>query len=101
MQEVRSPKILPIICTLVRGQTTASEPSGSINATPLAGKAPDELIPAVASADKDNRQLNLLLVHSADEHLQASGPSERHPLPGTGHPDSNVNRQLVINALTG
>lgn len=37
---------------------------------PLAGNAPNELIPAIASADKDNRQLNLLLVHSADDHLQ-------------------------------
>ncbi|MGD1136540.1 DNA primase, partial [Escherichia coli] len=62
-------------------------------------KAPDELIPAVASADKDNRQLNLLLVHSADEHLQGVVRLNGTLYPALATPTTN-NRQLVINALT-
>lgn len=55
---------------------------------PLAGKAPDELIPAVASADKDNRQLNLLLVHSADEHLQGVVRLNGTLYPALKYPDN-------------
>lgn len=66
---------------------------------PLAGKAPDELIPAVASADKDNRQLNLLLVHSADDHLQGVVRLNGTLYPALATPSAD-NRQLVINALT-
>lgn len=65
MQEVRSPKNPPNNLYIGEDRQPASEPQDQSMRLPLAGKAPDELIPAVASADKDNRQLNLLLVHSA------------------------------------
>ncbi|HCO2370565.1 TPA: DNA primase, partial [Escherichia coli] len=64
MQEVRSPKNPPNNLYIGEDRQPASEPQDQSMRLPLAGKAPDELIPAVASADKDNRQLNLLLVHS-------------------------------------
>ena len=66
---------------------------------PLAGNAPNELIPAIASADKDNRQLNLLLVHSADDHLQGVVRLNGTLYPALATPSAD-NRQLVINALT-
>ncbi|KAB0121794.1 DNA primase, partial [Escherichia coli] len=69
MQEVRSPKNPPNNLYIGEDRQPASAPQDQSMRLPLAGNAPNELIPAIASADKDNRQLNLLLVHSADDHL--------------------------------
>ncbi|MCA7487913.1 DUF5710 domain-containing protein [Escherichia coli] len=99
MQEVRSPKNPPNNLYIGEDRQPASEPQDQSMRLPLAGKAPDELIPAVASADKDNRQLNLLLVHSADEHLQGVVRLNGTLYPALATPTTN-NRQLVINALT-
>ncbi len=99
MQEVRSPKNPPNNLYIGEDRQPASEPQDQSMRLPLAGKAPDELIPAVASADKDNRQLNLLLVHSADEHLQGVVRLNGTLYPALATPTAD-NRQLVINALT-
>ncbi|HGF6226492.1 TPA: LPD7 domain-containing protein, partial [Escherichia coli] len=99
MQEVRSPKNPPNNLYIGEDRQPASEPQDQSMRLPLAGKAPDELIPAVASADKDNRQLNLLLVHSADEHLQGVVRLNGTLYPALATPSAD-NRQLVINALT-
>ncbi len=99
MQEVRSPKNPPNNLYIGEDRQPASEPQDQSMRLPLAGKAPDELIPAVASADKDNRQLNLLLVHSTDEHLQGVVRLNGTLYPALATPTTN-NRQLVINALT-
>ncbi|HBN3454765.1 LPD7 domain-containing protein [Escherichia coli] len=99
MQEVRSPKNPPNNLYIGEDRQPASEPQDQSMRLPLAGKAPDELIPAVASADKDNRQLNLLLVHSADDHLQGVVRLNGTLYPALATPSAD-NRQLVINALT-
>lgn len=38
------------------------------------GDAPEELIPVLGSVDKETRQLNLLLVQSAEDNLQEYPP---------------------------
>ncbi|EER5512163.1 DNA primase [Escherichia coli] len=99
MQEVRSPKNPPNNLYIGEDRQPASAPQDQSMRLPLAGKAPDELIPAIASADKDNRQLNLLLVHSADDHLQGVVRLNGTLYPALATPSAD-NRQLVINALT-
>lgn len=99
MQEVRSPKNPPNNLYIGEDRQPASEPQDQSMRLPLAGNAPDELIPAIASADKDNRQLNLLLVHSADDHLQGVVRLNGTLYPALATPSAD-NRQLVINALT-
>ena len=98
MQEVRSPKNPPNNLYIGEDRQPASAPQDQSMRLPLAGNAPDELIPAIASADKDNRQLNLLLVHSADDHLQGVGRLNGTLYPALATPSAD-NRQLVINAL--
>ncbi|HDW8119449.1 TPA: DNA primase, partial [Escherichia coli] len=99
MQEVRSPKNPPNNLYIGEDRQPASAPQDQSMRLPLAGNAPDELIPAIASADKDNRQLNLLLVHSADDHLQGVVRLNGTLYPALATPSAD-NRQLVINALT-
>ncbi|MEE7152209.1 DUF5710 domain-containing protein [Escherichia coli O2:H6] len=99
MQEVRSPKNPPNNLYIGEDRQPASAPQDQSMRLPLAGNAPNELIPAIASADKDNRQLNLLLVHSADDHLQGVVRLNGTLYPALATPSAN-NRQLVINALT-
>ncbi|EES5346596.1 DNA primase [Escherichia coli] len=99
MQEVRSPKNPPNNLYIGEDRQPTSAPQDQSMRLPLAGKAPDELIPAIASADKDNRQLNLLLVHSADDHLQGVVRLNGTLYPALATPSAD-NRQLVINALT-
>ncbi|EPF7203621.1 DNA primase, partial [Salmonella enterica subsp. enterica serovar Bredeney] len=99
MQEVRSPKNPPNNLYIGEDRQPASAPQDQSMRLPLAGNAPNELIPAIASADKDNRQLNLLLVHSADDHLQGVVRLNGTLYPALATPSAD-NRQLVINALT-
>ncbi|EES4170733.1 DNA primase [Escherichia coli] len=99
MQEVRSPKNPPGNLYIGEDRQPASAPQDQSMRLPLAGNAPNELIPAIASADKDNRQLNLLLVHSADDHLQGVVRLNGTLYPALATPSAD-NRQLVINALT-
>ncbi|HGV7777215.1 TPA: LPD7 domain-containing protein [Escherichia coli] len=99
MQEVRSPKNPPNNLYIGEDRQPASAPQNQSMRLPLAGNAPNELIPAIASADKDNRQLNLLLVHSADDHLQGVVRLNGTLYPALATPSAD-NRQLVINALT-
>ncbi|ELR8856001.1 DNA primase [Escherichia coli] len=99
MQEVRSPKNPPSNLYIGEDRQPASAPQDQSMRLPLAGNAPNELIPAIASADKDNRQLNLLLVHSADDHLQGVVRLNGTLYPALATPSAD-NRQLVINALT-
>ncbi|EIX4510668.1 DNA primase [Escherichia coli] len=99
MQEVRSPKNPPNNLYIGEDRQPASAPQDQSMRLPLAGNAPNELIPAIASADKDNRQLNLLLVHSADAHLQGVVRLNGTLYPALATPSAD-NRQLVINALT-
>lgn len=99
MQEVRSPKNPPNNLYIGEDRQPASAPQDQSMRLPLAGNAPNELIPAIASADKDNRQLNLLLVHSADDHLQGVVRLNDTLYPALATPSAD-NRQLVINALT-
>ncbi|HEA8521821.1 TPA: DNA primase [Escherichia coli] len=99
MQEIRSPKNPPNNLYIGEDRQPASAPQDQSMRLPLAGNAPNELIPAIASADKDNRQLNLLLVHSADDHLQGVVRLNGTLYPALATPSAD-NRQLVINALT-
>ncbi|EGK4151309.1 DNA primase [Escherichia coli] len=99
MQEVRSPKNPPNNLYIGEDRQPASAPQDQSMRLPLAGNAPNELITAIASADKDNRQLNLLLVHSADDHLQGVVRLNGTLYPALATPSAD-NRQLVINALT-
>lgn len=99
MQEVRSPKNPPNNLYIGEDRQPASAPQDQSMRLPLAGNAPNELIPAIASADKDNRQLNLLLVHSADDHLQGVVRLNGTLYPALATPSAD-NRQLVINAMT-
>ena len=99
MQEIRSPKNPPNNLYIGEDRQPASAPQDQSMRLPFAGNAPNELIPAIASADKDNRQLNLLLVHSADDHLQGVVRLNGTLYPALATPSAD-NRQLVINALT-
>ncbi|MCF4049809.1 mobilization protein, partial [Escherichia coli] len=94
-----SPKNPPNNLYIGEDRQPASAPQDQSMRLPLAGNAPNELIPAIASADKDNRQLNLLLVHSADDHLQGVVRLNGTLYPALATPSAD-NRQLVINALT-
>lgn len=63
------------------------------------GDAPEKLIPVLGSVDKETRQLNLLLVQSAEDNLQGVVRLNGTLYPALATPSAD-NNQLVINALT-
>ncbi|KAB3088181.1 mobilization protein [Escherichia coli] len=76
-----------------------STPQNANQVTEITGAAPDKLTPVLGSVDKDTRELNLLLVQSADEHLQGVVRLNSTLYPVLATPSAD-NSQLVINALT-
>ncbi|MBR7364648.1 hypothetical protein G3W22_30115, partial [Klebsiella pneumoniae] len=76
-----------------------SAPQNANQVTEITSAAPDKLTPVLGSVDEDTRELNLLLVQSADEHLQGVVRLNGTLYPALATPSAD-NSQLVINALT-
>jgi len=80
-----------------RHPVKASQNAASI--TPPAGEPPTRLIPVMASMDTHSRQMELLLVQSAGEHLQGVVRLNGTLYPALASPTAD-SKQLVINAIT-
>ncbi|MEG5552376.1 LPD7 domain-containing protein [Enterobacter wuhouensis] len=74
-------------------------PQTAASITPPATEAPDRLTPVMASMNNQSKQLDLLLVQSAGDHLQGMVRLDGTLYPALATPTAD-NRQLVINAIT-
>ncbi|EKF0508217.1 DNA primase [Escherichia coli] len=99
MKEVSFPGNLPDNLYLSEDRQPASAPQDPALRVPLHGTPPGTLTPTVFSIDRQSKQLNMLLVQSADEYMQGVVRLNGTLYPALATPTTN-NRQLVINALT-
>lgn len=74
-------------------------PQGAAGITPAGQDVPEKLTPVMASMDSQSKQMDLLLVQSAGEHLQGVVRLNGTLYPALASPTAD-NRQLVINAIT-
>nr|WP_220182199.1 LPD7 domain-containing protein [Citrobacter koseri] len=74
-------------------------PQGAAGITPTGQDVPEKLTPVMASMDSQSKQMDLLLVQSAGEHLQGVVRLNGTLYPALASPTAD-NRQLVINAIT-
>lgn len=98
-QDVHLPDALPQALYLGEDRQPVSGPDAASQLINVTATPPEKLVPVMGSLDRDTRELNLLLVRGADDHLQGVVR-----LNGTLYPalatSSADNSQLVINAMT-
>ncbi|EIY6292096.1 DNA primase, partial [Escherichia coli] len=70
MKALRMPENVGSHLFIGEDRHPVSAPQNANQVTEITSAAPDKLTPVLGSVDKDTRELNLLLVQSADEHLQ-------------------------------
>ncbi|WP_218451706.1 LPD7 domain-containing protein [Salmonella enterica] len=99
MKELRVPENTESHLFLGPDRHPVSASLDSNRVTVTDGDAPEELIPVLGSVDKETRQLNLLLVQSAEDNLQGVVRLNGTLYPALATPSAD-NNQLVINALT-
>ncbi|HFW4712700.1 TPA: LPD7 domain-containing protein [Salmonella enterica subsp. enterica serovar Chailey] len=99
MKELRMPENTESHFFLGPDRHPVSASLDSNRVTEANGDAPEKLIPVLGSVDKETRQLNLLLVQSAEDNLQGVVRLNGTLYPALATPSAD-NSQLVINALT-
>ncbi|EFO0675378.1 DNA primase [Escherichia coli] len=99
MKALRMPENVGSHLFIGEDRHPVSAPQNANQVTEITSAAPDKLTPVLGSVDKDTRELNLLLVQSADEHLQGVVRLNGTLYPALATPSAD-NSQLVINALT-
>lgn len=99
MAALRMPENVASHFFLGEDRHPASAPQSANQVTEITGDAPDRLTPVLGSVDKETRELSLLLVQSAGEHLQGVVRLNGTLYPALATPSAD-NSQLVINALT-
>ncbi|EIH6642389.1 DNA primase [Escherichia coli] len=99
MKTLRMPENVGSHLFIGEDRHPVSAPQNANQVTEITSAAPDKLTPVLGSVDKDTRELNLLLVQSADEHLQGVVRLNGTLYPALATPSAD-NSQLVINALT-
>ncbi|EEM8924395.1 DNA primase [Salmonella enterica] len=98
-QDMRLPDTLPQALYLGEDRQPVSGPDAASQLINVTATPPEKLTPVLGSLDKETRELNLLLVRGADEHLQGVVRLNGTLYPALATPSAD-NSQLVINALT-
>ncbi|ELE9460950.1 DNA primase [Salmonella enterica] len=98
-QDMRLPDTLPQTLYLGEDRQPVSGPDAASQLINVTATPPEKLAPVLGSLDKETRELNLLLVRGADEHLQGVVRLNGTLYPALATPSAD-NSQLVINALT-
>lgn len=98
-QDMRLPDTLPQTLYLGEDRQPVSGPDAASQLINVTATPPEKLTPVLGSLDKETRELNLLLVRGADEHLQGVVRLNGTLYPALATPSAD-NSQLVINALT-
>ncbi|EAT0257633.1 DNA primase [Salmonella enterica] len=98
-QDIRLPDTLPQTLYLGEDRQPVSGPDAASQLINVTATPPEKLAPVLGSLDKETRELNLLLVRGADEHLQGVVRLNGTLYPALATPSAD-NSQLVINALT-
>lgn len=98
-EDMRLPDTLPQTLYLGEDRQPVSGPDAASQLINVTATPPEKLAPVLGSLDKETRELNLLLVRGADEHLQGVVRLNGTLYPALATPSAD-NSQLVINALT-
>ncbi|HGB0710400.1 TPA: LPD7 domain-containing protein [Salmonella enterica subsp. enterica serovar Typhimurium] len=98
-QDVRLPDTLPQALYLGEDRQPVSGPDAASQLINVTAPPPEKLAPVMGSLDRDTRELNLLLVRGADDHLQGVVRLNGTLYPALATPSAD-NSQLVINAMT-
>lgn len=98
-QDVRLPDALPQALYLGEDRQPVSGPDAASQLINVTATPPEKLTPVMGSLDRDTRELNLLLVRGADDHLQGVVRLNGTLYPALATPSAD-NSQLVINAMT-
>ncbi|EBK5906640.1 DNA primase [Salmonella enterica] len=98
-QDMRLPDTLPQTLYLGEDRQPVSGPDAASQLINVTATPPEKLTPVLGSLDKETRELNLLLVRGADDHLQGVVRLNGTLYPALATPSAD-NSQLVINALT-
>ncbi|HAF2120083.1 TPA: DNA primase [Salmonella enterica] len=98
-QDVHLPDALPQALYLGEDRQPVSGPDAASQLINVTATPPEKLVPVMGSLDRDTRELNLLLVRGADDHLQGVVRLNGTLYPALATPSAD-NSQLVINAMT-
>ncbi len=98
-QDVHLPDTLPQALYLGEDRQPVSGPDAASQLINVTATPPEKLTPVMGSLDRDTRELKLLLVRGADDHLQGVVRLNGTLYPALATPSAD-NSQLVINAMT-